>query len=95
MQPPLPGKKIPFAVGEKLEVVIADINPAEESLILAPKLDEETAAQMNQQQQQRPPRDERRNNQQQNASQNSNNAAFSLGDFLSDTAMEKLQNINK
>jgi hypothetical protein len=94
MRPMMKGKKIPYKSGDQIEVVITDINPNEESLILAPKLDEEATAEMNNQQH-RPPREDRRHNQPAQNASNANNASFSLGDFLSDTAMEKLQNINK
>lgn len=40
------GKKVPFQQGEKVDVIIADLIPAEESLILAPNVDEAAMAKM-------------------------------------------------
>ncbi|MCX7736175.1 MAG: S1 RNA-binding domain-containing protein [Candidatus Kapabacteria bacterium] len=43
MRPLLKGNKIPYHSGDQLEVIIADLIPDEESLILSPKIDENMA----------------------------------------------------
>ena len=42
MRPLLQGNKIPYHPGDKIAVIIADLIPDEESLILSPKVDEST-----------------------------------------------------
>ncbi|MBI5326401.1 MAG: S1 RNA-binding domain-containing protein [Ignavibacteriae bacterium] len=85
------GKKIPFKSGDTMNVIIADVNPDEESLILAPVVTEELLAST------MPPRNERRQQPRREESKvkPSGNGSFSLEDLLSDNAKEKLNNISK
>ncbi len=91
MKPVMKGKKIPYKSGDKLTVVISDINPAEESLILEPKLDEEEII--------KPDIESNRkfqntNKKKQNKPHNPSQGGFSIGDFLSDSDVNKLKNMN-
>jgi ribosomal protein S1 len=85
----LRGKKIPFQPGDKVEVIIADLNPGEESLILTPKIDENSA-------QEQQPRQQRSRSgggkKIDPANTPEGNASFSMGDLLSEKAKEKLMN---
>lgn len=85
------GRKIPFKSGDTMNVIIADVNPDEESLILAPVVTEELlAATM-------PPKNERRQQPRRDDSKQkpSGNGSFSLEDLLSDKEKEKLSNMSK
>lgn len=90
----LKGKKIPYSTGEKATVIISDIRPEEESLILGPKEEEESA--MQSERTERPDRrksnDGERDNQKHKPAQNS---SFSLGDLLSEKERQKLDSISK
>jgi len=87
----LRGKKIPFKSGDSMNVIIADVNPDEESLILAPVITEELLAAT------QPPRSERRREPRRDdsKSKSTGNGSFSLEDLLSDKAKEKLNNMTK
>jgi small subunit ribosomal protein S1 len=84
----LRGKKIPFQPGDKVEVIIADLNPDEESLILTPKVDEDSV------QEERPRRERPRGGGKKidPANNAEGNTSFSMGDLLSEKAKEKLMN---
>jgi small subunit ribosomal protein S1 len=85
------GRQIPFKSGDKLNVIIADVNPDEESLILAPIVTEELLAST------QPPRRDRRQQpgREESKVKASGNGSFSLEDLLSDKAKEKLNNMAK
>ncbi|TAL68112.1 MAG: 30S ribosomal protein S1 [Bacteroidetes bacterium] len=85
------GRKIPFKSGDKMDVIIADVNPDEESLILAPVVTEELLAST------MPPRNERRQQPRRDDSKQkpSGNGSFSLEDLLSDKEKERLNNMSK
>lgn len=90
IRPMMQGKKIPLSVGDELEVVIADLIPADESLILAPKVDEEALAAANAQnnerrQDRRPRRDSRPANM-----PTPDDNSFTLLDLLSEEAKDNL-----
>ena len=74
------GKKIPFQAGEDIEIVIADIVPDEESLILAPNIDEETANNMAQQ----AARPRGNSNKQGSAKEKISSPSINLSDLLSE-----------
>ena len=80
----LKGKKIPFAVGEKIEVLIADINPAEESLILSPKYEDVVDSQKESGE------DDRKSSAKQ--ADPKAKSSLSLGDLLSEQQRESLFN---
>lgn len=104
MRPIMKGKKIPYEMGDEVDVVIADIVPDEESMILAPKVDEATMEEFEKSQQKaRPERkrpsggDRNRGKRQENvnsvyegSTDTINEGSFSLGDLLSESAREKL-----
>ncbi|MDA3842833.1 MAG: S1 RNA-binding domain-containing protein [Candidatus Kapabacteria bacterium] len=110
MRPVLDDNKIPYQTGDKVDILIADINPEEESLILAPKLTEE---QMAKAAATRPPRREggkgggrreggrgRGGKEDRSAKIDPKNAAtgnssFSIGDLLNDSALNKLKDIDE
>jgi small subunit ribosomal protein S1 len=82
------GKKIPFEVGDKIDVVISDINPVEESLILSPKYDESAEA----------PRAEGDNDKRESKKvvEDKGKSAVYMFDVLSDSQKENLYNtLNK
>lgn len=83
----LRGKKIPYNVGETIDVVITDVQPEQESLILAPKYDESA-------EQAQPEREERfsssRRNDNKKSSNESSNDGFSFQDLLSEKMKKKL-----
>ncbi len=87
----LKGKKIPFKSGDSMNVIIADVNPDEESLILVPVITEELLAST------QPQRSERRREPRRDESKSkpSGNGSFSMEDLLSDKAKEKLNNMAK
>jgi len=76
-------KKIPFKSGDNLIITISDINPEEQSLILAPKEVMEVPAPK--------PAQEKRS---QSKPKQSNESTFSLVDMLSDSERQKLEGIN-
>jgi small subunit ribosomal protein S1 len=86
----LKGRKIPFKSGDKIDIIISDINPSEESLILAPKITDEPISAGSH-------RSERKSfsRRDDNKPKTSGNGSFSLGDLLSDNEKEKLNNFSK
>lgn len=84
MRPFMKGKKIPYASGEKLKVIITDLNPAEESLILTPRIEENPAPQRQNENRQSPAKPKP-----------TPSSTFSLGDMLSETELQRLHDINK
>jgi hypothetical protein len=74
-----------------MNVIIADVNPDEESLILAPVITEELLAST------QPQRSERRREPRRDESKSkpSGNGSFSLEDLLTDKAKEKLNSMSK
>ncbi len=84
IKPIMEGKKIPFSPGDNLDVVVADIVPEDESLILAPKIDEE----LQQQRHEKPRKSGKKEKQSESAK---GDTAFTLGDMLSDQDMNKLK----
>lgn len=74
------GKKIPFQVGEEVEVIISELSPEQESLILAPKAEEMQA------EPERQSNNFKRGNEPkpQQESSNAPEGAFTLMDLLSD-----------
>jgi small subunit ribosomal protein S1 len=93
----LKGKKVPYNVGDEIDVIIADIEPDKESLILAPVVVEED--QMISKPQQRDNRDNRdnreRNQKEPRFKENENDAgsnSFTLGDLLSESMKKSLLN---
>jgi len=75
-------KKGPFTIGDEIEVVISDLIPAEESLILAPKYDGEAEKQNNDNRERRQPRRDKPAQDSQQAAEGSN--AFTILDMLSE-----------
>lgn len=84
MRPIMKGKKLPFELFQKVKVEISELNPEEESLILAP-IFEDVAP---------PPQKERQNRFQKNNELDdklkSNKSAISLGDMLSEQDKKNL-----
>ena len=81
IKPIMKGKKIPFSPGDNLDVIVADIVPDDESLILAPKIDEDL-------QREKPKRGGKKEKSSESAK---GDTAFTLGDILSDQDMNKLK----
>lgn len=80
MRDVMKGKKIPYNPGEEIKVLVADIVPEDESLILAPVVDEATLAENQARQQRREkPRQE-----------STNKSTFTLGDLLEDALKQDL-----
>lgn len=76
------GKKIPFNIGDNIEIIVADINPTEESLILALKSDDII------------PKEEEEivmNNRDRAPKQAAGDVAVSLGDLLSEASKKTLE----
>lgn len=90
MKAVMKGKKIPYKSGDKLKVIISDINPDEQSLILEPKVDEEEANVKLE--------DTRKkqfsNKNTQSKTKSSIQNGFSIGDFLSESDVNKLKNMS-
>lgn len=95
MRPLLKGNKIPYHSGDKLEVIIADLIPDQESLILSPKIDESQAVSNSDYEENR----KRRQSQQNYSGDNKANKqaqtqnAVTLVDLLSDTDKNNLLNL--
>ncbi len=91
----LKGNKIPYHTGDQIEVIIADLIPDEESLILSPKIDENAAVSNSDSEEYRG----RRTNQQSYSSDNKTNkqvpnqSAVTLVDLLSDSDKNSLLNL--
>jgi small subunit ribosomal protein S1 len=83
----LQGNKIPYQTGDKLTVFIADIIPQEESLILAPKVDESEQVNESSHSAPRPPRQPRPESSQMKIPQA---AGISLLDMLSEEQKQDL-----
>ena len=86
----LKGKKIPFQVGEKIQVTVVDIVPEEESLIFAPVVDEEMIQQAREENRRKPR--QRSDRPMSSPKPSSSDTAFTLGDLLSDLDKDKLMN---
>eukprot|EP01107_Rhizomastix_libera_P009409 TRINITY_DN25516_c0_g1_i1.p1 TRINITY_DN25516_c0_g1~~TRINITY_DN25516_c0_g1_i1.p1 ORF type:complete len:472 (+),score=38.40 TRINITY_DN25516_c0_g1_i1:161-1576(+) len=83
----LRGKKIPYNVGDSIEALITDVQPEQESLILAPKFDESAeTAQPEREERSAPRRNDNRKAQQADASSD----GFSFQDLLSEKMKKKL-----
>lgn len=80
------GKKIPYKTGDKVEVIVTDINPSEESLILSPKADENEKSSS---------QAHNKRNQFDKKKPATNNSSFSLGDMLSENQKEQLKNLGQ
>ncbi len=85
----LKGKKIPFKSGEEIDVIISDINPSEESLILEPKITDELISEVSHKSERKPSRRD------DNKPKATGNGLFSIGDLLSDNEKEKLNSFSK
>jgi ribosomal protein S1 len=91
----LKGNKIPYHSGDQLEVVIADLIPDQESLILSPKIDENAATSNTDSDDFKG----RRTNQQPYSGDNKTNkqvpnqSAVTLVDLLSDSDKKSLLNL--
>ncbi|MFC2129940.1 S1 RNA-binding domain-containing protein [Bacteroidota bacterium] len=83
MRPIMKGKNIPFKSGDKIDVIISDLNPQEESLILAPKVNEGFIQKSS---------GEKHSN---NKLKTPSKSTFSLGDMLSEKEIQKLSDMNK
>ena len=97
-RPILKGNKLPFDVGSDIEVVVADVVSDDESLIIAPKIDEDVAAEFEQNQKNRQNRQQRQQRRPESAPRKSSEpevsaSSFSFGDLLSDKAKDKLKNL--
>lgn len=90
LKPIMKGKKIPYNIGDKLDVTIADLVADEETLILAPKISEEQMEAMQKERNQRRP--SRRPAQQSSSSASSSDSAFTLGDLISENQKKNLFN---
>ena len=94
----LKGKKVPYNVGDEIDVIIADIEPDKESLILAPVVveEEQTIAPKPQHRDNRDNRDNRERNQKEPRFREVENEAgsnsFALGDLLSESMKKSLMN---
>lgn len=82
------GKKIPFQPGDPVEVIIADLIPADESLILSPKYEEE-APKLTENAQKKPAMPKRDKPPMSVKSSSDSSGAFTISDILSD----KLNNL--
>ncbi|MFP4528343.1 MAG: S1 RNA-binding domain-containing protein, partial [Candidatus Kapaibacterium sp.] len=76
------GKKVPYEVGDKVDVKIVDLVPEQESLILAPIVDEETLAREQARQQQRRQREA--------PQQKQTHSSITLLDMLSEAEKKRL-----
>lgn len=86
MRPIMKGKnRIPLKSGDELTVIVADINPETNTLILAPKESDEAPAQ-------KKPIHEKR--QFDKPKESTSSSTFSLGDMLSDSEKAKLTGMN-
>lgn len=83
MRPIMRGKNIPFKPGDEIDVVIADLVPEKESLILAPKVDEGAMGRGGEQ---------RGGKKFASASSTENSTSFALGDMLSEEQRKELIN---
>ncbi len=91
----LKGKKIPYSIGEEVDVIIADLNPDQESLILTPKVDEEALAAQRQEAAARRQHSPRPQRQESAIQQDATLGAFSFGDLLSEKMKQSLMdNVN-
>ncbi|MGA2296324.1 MAG: S1 RNA-binding domain-containing protein [FCB group bacterium] len=88
----LRGKKIPYQSGDKIDVVVADLNVEEESLILAPKASEETNLASESQSERSQPQHHNKENAKPKPTQN---GSFSLGDLLSENDRDQLNSMSK
>jgi ribosomal protein S1 len=99
----LKGKKVPYNVGDEIEVIIADIEPDKESLILAPLvIEEEPIIQKPMQKENKENRDNRDNRDNKERSpkeprfkeveNDSGSNSFTLGDLLSESMKKSLMN---
>ena len=80
------GKNIPYKSGDKVQVVVTDINPDEESLILSPKVDDDSKSN-------NPASSKRKQSDKKKSA--SANSSFSLGDMLSENQKEQLKNLGQ
>ncbi len=88
IKPLMRGKRIPFKPGESVKVKVADLVPEEESLILAPVVDEETLSKKTGGKKTAPTKEK-------TPSDVAEEKAFTLGDLLSDKDKNNLNNINE
>ncbi len=82
------GKKIPFQAGDELDIVIADIVPEEESLILSLNGGDDEQSDDS-------PMPERRRSGKKESARASRSNAFSIGDLISEKAKKSLADSNK
>lgn len=89
------GNKIPFNVGDEIQVAIDELVPEKESLILSPVLTEEQAQEQENSKKgfEKKVYKEKRENVKIDASHQAGNSGFSLGDLLSSLSKDKLSNI--
>lgn len=84
MKPIMKGSKMPFEKGEKVEVVVTEIDPSTESLILAPKLSEE---QIKVQEERQASRANQANY------KKKGDSTFTFGDMLGEKVFDKLNDL--
>jgi small subunit ribosomal protein S1 len=82
MKPVMKARKIPYKSGDKLTVVISDLNPDEESLILSPKTEDDIMSK---------PESSKSSS---GKGKSSSKSSFSFGDMLSESEREKLKSMN-
>lgn len=85
------GKKIPYTIGETIEVVITDVVPEQESIIIEPKLSEADiiAAEKEEKREERPYNPRKNDGPKQEAT-DANSGSFSFQDLLSEKMKDKL-----
>ncbi|MFA6571578.1 MAG: S1 RNA-binding domain-containing protein [Bacteroidota bacterium] len=86
----LHGKKIPFQSGDTMDVIIADLNVEEESLILSPKMTEEHKNAPEESRHERSNQGKRESEKPKSPA----SSAFSLGDLLSDNQKDQLNSMS-
>lgn len=88
------GKKIPYTLGEAVEIVITDVVPEQESIIIEPRLDEADILAAEQEDRARDERPQQNNKKFDNKKPEQNievpSGSFSMQDLLSDLMKEKM-----
>ncbi len=84
------GKKIPYNIGDKIEILISDVIVEQESVIIEPKLDESEIAQAERSRDSERPQGKRREPKQPQVTTETPSGSFSLSDLLPDSMKETL-----